>query len=308
MIEVRDLWHRYDGPWALKAINIELLGRGVVGLLGPNGAGKSTFMNIISGCLSNTRGEVRVAGNLIRSSSSDNRRLLGFLPQRAPLSFELTVLEYLRFCAALRGVPATRLKEHIDLAMERCDLVSMRHRLIGNLSGGFRQRVGIAQAIVHQPQLVILDEPTVGLDPVQILGVRDLITDIGRDCTILISTHVLTEVDALCRNVLMIDMGELVFAGTIDEFRAVSSSSSLVASLARPPSIDSLQSILPFVEAIEVIDQDALRLRVAIETTDAVEAFSRASLDEGWGLREIYFERPTLEQAFNIITGKDQPC
>lgn len=203
VIEVHDLWHCYSESWALKGLSFSLSGNGVIGLLGSNGAGKSTLMNIICGCLSQTKGSAEVEGLDVRGHPLEVRRKIGFLPQQAPLSLELTIEEYLRFCASIRGMKRKPAAEAVDFVMERCGLTSMRKRQIGNLSGGYRQRTGIAQAVVHRPKLVVLDEPTVGLDPNQLLGMRDLILDIGEEHTVVFSTHILPEVEAMCREVLM---------------------------------------------------------------------------------------------------------
>ena len=187
------------------------IGRGeILGFLGPNGAGKSTTMQMICGVLAASSGTITVSGHDIVEAPKQAKRCIGYLPERPPLYLDLTVNEYLEYCAGLRQVPAAGRREAIAGAQQRCGLEQAGNRLIGNLSQGFRQRVGIAQAVLHAPDIVILDEPTVGLDPNQIIGIRDLIRDLGREHSVILSTHILSEVQGLCDRVIIINHGSLV--------------------------------------------------------------------------------------------------
>ena len=199
IVKVEHLYHRYAiTRWAIEDINFEINGSGVIGLLGSNGAGKSTTMNIICGVLKQTQGKVSINGIDTLKEPVAARKYIGFLPQKPPLYPDLTVDEYLRFCAEIHWMDRKIIKTAIGLAEERCGLTHVKERLLRNLSGGYQQRVGIAQAILHDPKFVVLDEPTNGLDPNQILEVRQLIRDIAEDRTVMLSTHILSEVKATC--------------------------------------------------------------------------------------------------------------
>ena len=218
IIKVDQLSHRYSIQWAVKDISFEIPRRGIYGLLGSNGAGKSTLMNIICGVLKQTQGTVLVKGIDTREEPRAAKRHIGFLPQQPPLYKDLTVEEYLAYAADLHLMSSDSIPGAIDEVLELCQIAHFRKRLLKNLSGGYQQRVGIAQAIIHKPDIVILDEPTNGLDPNQIQEIRHLIKDIAEERTVILSTHILTEVQATCDHILMIERGKLVFMGTVDEF------------------------------------------------------------------------------------------
>ena len=193
-MKVEHLFHRYSVHWAVKDISLEINKHGIYGLLGSNGAGKSTTMNIMCGVLNQTEGDVFIRGIDTRKHPVEAKRLIGFLPQKAPLHIDLTVEEYLKHCANMRDIPGKQVGEAIDQVLEQCNITHFRNRLIRNLSGGYQQRVGIAQAIIHNPDFVVLDEPTNGLDPNQIAEVRNLIKKIAEERTVILSTHILPEV------------------------------------------------------------------------------------------------------------------
>ena len=228
IVEVRHLSHRYSVDWAIRDINIEIVEKGVFGLLGSNGAGKSTTMNIICNVLTQTEGDVFINGINLRENPIEAKRFIGFLPQKAPLHTEMTVDEYLYHCADIRLMPKKEIPQAIERAKEKCGITHFSKRQIRNLSGGYQQRVGIAQAIIHNPLFVILDEPTNGLDPNQIAEVRHLIRDIAKDRAVLISTHILPEVQAVCDYIMMIEHGQKVFEGTINAFNTYMSPSVLM--------------------------------------------------------------------------------
>jgi ABC-2 type transport system ATP-binding protein len=210
IVEARHLSHRYATQWAIQDINFEISQRGILGLLGSNGAGKSTTMNIICGVLNQTEGEVFINGINLRTDPVEAKKYIGFLPQRPPLYPELSVDEYLTYCARLRLMDAREIRQAVDTAEAKCGITHFKKRLIGNLSGGYQQRVGIAQAIVHNPRFVVLDEPTNGLDPVQIVEVRHLIKEIAAERAVMLSTHILSEVQATCDKIKMIEHGPLL--------------------------------------------------------------------------------------------------
>lgn len=303
LICAADLSHRYAREWALRNLSFKICQQGVVGLLGSNGAGKSTFMNIMCGVLYATKGDVTVNGLSVRDDPIDAKRQIGFLPQTAPVLAHLTVDEYLRHCAELKGVARRNIRAAVDEAKEGCGIVHFSKRLIGNLSGGYRQRVGLAQAIVHKPSVVVLDEPTNGFDPNQILAVRDVIREIAKARTVVLSTHILSEVEAVCDEILMIEQGELAFQGTMDEFASVVEPDSVLVSFRRPPAEKALLEV-PGITSAKVISRRNFRLHI-IGGRDTAEMLIRASVASDWGLREVTFEGTTLERVFARLSGED---
>lgn len=302
IVEVRSLSHRYSVNWAIHDINFEITEKGVVGLLGSNGAGKSTTMNIICGVLNQTEGDVLLGGINTRENPIAAKKLLGFLPQRAPLHTELTVDEYLYHCADIRLVPKAEIPAAITRAKEKCGLVEYSQRLIKNLSGGYQQRVGIAQAIIHNPPFVVLDEPTNGLDPNQIVQVRHLIREIAEDRAVLISTHILPEVQATCDHIKMIEHGKMVFSGTIAEFNGYMAPCTLTMMMDAAPADEELLAI-PTVRRVERITSKRLRLHFDGEES-IVREVMRRSVEKGWQLSEIYLEKESLDSIFAKLSGK----
>lgn len=302
IVEVRSLSHRYSVNWAIRDINFEICEKGVVGLLGSNGAGKSTTMNIICGVLNQTEGEVLLGGVNTRENPIEAKKQLGFLPQKAPLHTDLTVDEYLYHCADIRRIPKAEIPAAMQRAKEKCGIMEHSQRLIKNLSGGYQQRVGIAQAIIHNPSFVVLDEPTNGLDPNQIVQVRKLIREIAEDRAVLISTHILPEVQATCDHIKMIEHGRMVFSGTIGEFNSYMAPCTLTAMMDAAPSDEELMQI-PFVRRVERIT--AKRLRLHFEGGEQImHEVMRRSVEKGWCLSEIYMEKESLDSIFAKLSGK----
>lgn len=300
-LSVRHLSHKYARDWAIQDVHFDIDEPGIYGLLGANGAGKSTTMNIVCGVLYPTKGDALIGGNSIRTNPIEAKKELGFLPQQAPLYPEFTVDEYLVHCARLRRMDRASIRPAVDEAKERVGVSHFSRRLIGALSGGYLQRVGLAQAILHRPGLVVLDEPTNGLDPVQILAVRELIREIAEDCTVLLSTHILPEVEALCNEIKMIDHGRIVFEGTMDEYANVVEPTSLIAVFKDPPETDALLEI-PGVKAATSINAQKRRLQIEVGTPSA-EAVVAASARNEWRLQELYAERSTLEEVFANLSN-----
>ena len=209
MIEIRNVSRRYGSVWALKDVSLQVEKGSVVGLLGQNGAGKTTLLNILTGYLAPTQGQALIGGHDTLLEAAEARRCLGYLPEHPPLYDEMTVREYLRFAAELRGVQKRAIPAHVDEVMELTGLADMRSRLLGHLSKGYRQRVGIAQALCGDPEVLVLDEPTVGLDPKQITEIRGLIRTLGHGRTIVFSSHILSEVQQLCDHVVILDHGQV---------------------------------------------------------------------------------------------------
>jgi ABC-2 type transport system ATP-binding protein len=302
IVKVQHLSHRYGGSqWAVKDINFEISEKGVLGLLGSNGAGKSTTMNIICGVLNQTSGKVFINDIDIREHPLEAKKYLGFLPQKPPLHPELTVDEYLVYCANLRSIPATSVRSAVDRAKEKCGIAHYSQRLIRNLSGGYQQRVGIAQAIVHMPQFVVLDEPTNGLDPNQIVEIRHLIKDIAADHSILLSTHILSEVQATCDHIKMIEHGQLVFSGTVREFDGYIEPSSFLMALETPPSLDEIREIRG-VDDVELLDPPYFRVKFS-GSGDIVKRTVEISVQRHWQLTEIRLEKSSMDEVFAQLSN-----
>jgi len=219
ILKLSNLSHRYSLTWAIRDINLEINQTGIIGLLGSNGAGKSTTMNIICGALKQSEGRVEINGIDLQKEPERAKREIGFLPQILPLYTDLTVDEYLHYCAELRLMKPSVIHAAVEEVKEKCQISHFSNRLIKNLSGGYRQRVGIAQSIIHKPQLVIMDEPTNGLDPNQIIEIRNVVKEIGKEKTVLLSTHIMQEVEALCSRVILIHKGNILQDCPIDEFK-----------------------------------------------------------------------------------------
>jgi len=216
LIEVKNLVKRYGEHEAVHGISFTIEKGRIYGLLGPNGAGKSTTMNIITGCIAATEGEVTVNGYDIYEDSVEAKSCIGYLPEQPPLYFDMTVEEYLEFVGRAKGLRGEKLYKACDSAVDKTGLNDVADRLIKNLSKGYKQRVGIAQAIISDPEIIILDEPTVGLDPLQIIEIRDLIKELGKEHTVILSSHILTEISAVCDYVIIISNGRIVASDTIE--------------------------------------------------------------------------------------------
>lgn len=302
-VSVRKLAHRYTTQWAVKDIDLEFAGRRVYGLLGANGAGKSTIMNIICGVLRQTQGDVFIKGVNLKDDPIEAKKHIGFLPQKAPLTPELNVEEYLTFSAHLRRIPGPKIYSAVKEVMEKVGITHFRRRLIGNLSGGYQQRVGIAQAIIHNPDLVVLDEPTNGLDPNQIIEIRNLIKVIAQERTVILSTHILQEVQAVCDHIWMINNGQIVFSGTINEFDSYSAPDSMIISLQDAPSIEEIMKI-PAVRDVEHMGGTKYRLRY----TDYMEVTGQIvqmSISQNWKLTEMRPEKNSLDSIFMELSKKN---
>lgn len=220
MIEVSHLTKKYGHRLAVEDVSFAVADGGICGLLGPNGAGKSTIMNILTGYLSATSGQVTVAGHPLPEEADAAKKCVGYLPEQPPLYPEMTVQEYLDFAAELKGVKKAERKEQVRSAARRTGLEKVLSRLIRSLSKGYRQRVGIAQALLGSPKLIILDEPTVGLDPAQVIEIRKLIRELGQAHTVILSSHILSEVQAVCQQVLILSKGRLAASGSLQELTA----------------------------------------------------------------------------------------
>lgn len=302
IVKVEHLSHRYSIQWAIRDINIEITQNGIYGLLGSNGAGKSTTMNIICGVLKQTEGEVYIKGINLRENPVEAKKHLGFLPQKPPLHMDLTVEEYLVHCANMRLIPAHEVQGAVKDVMGRCGISHFSRRLIRNLSGGYQQRLGIAQAIIHNPDFVVLDEPTNGLDPNQIVEIRELIREIAVDRTVILSTHILSEVQATCDYIRMIEEGQVVFSGTVDEFDNYIVPNTLFVSLIAAPPAEVIREI-PGVVAVDELGGSKFRIQFS-DALEATERLVEASVTKGWRLVEIRQEKSSLDEIFAELSKK----
>jgi ABC-2 type transport system ATP-binding protein len=315
LIAVSHLTKCYGAHVAVDDVSFEV-GRGeVVGFLGPNGAGKTTTLRILAGFLGPTAGKVTIAGHDVVDESLEARRFVGYTPEAVPLYPEMRVVEYLRFRAELKLVPRRARPMHVDEAMHKAGVADVAHKRIGHLSRGYRQRVGLADAIVAKPPIVVLDEPTAGLDPNQIREARALVRELGREHTVVLSTHILGEVEACATRVLLIHRGRLVAEGPTDQIRAMRSTSAveLVARGDGRTAETVLRELEGVSETSELESVDgALRLRVTFSktlTTDdrarATERCVAALVAAGLGVREVRFAGGSLEEVFAALTASD---
>ena len=303
IVKVEHLSHRYTVDWAIQDINFEVNRKGILGLLGSNGAGKSTTMNIICGVLNQTDGTVYINGIDTRKNSVEAKKNIGFLPQKPPLYSDHTVDEFLIFAAEMRLVDPKKIKQAVEMAKERCGIAHFSKRLIRNLSGGYQQRLGIAQAIVHSPKFVVLDEPTNGLDPNQITEVRHLIKGIAEDRAVLISTHILPEVQAVCDYIMMIEHGQKVFEGTINAFNTYMSPSALMTIMHNAPTTEELLKIEGIVR-VERLTKTRIRLHFKGDNA-IVGRVVKQAVENQWHLREISLEKESLDKVFAKLSGKE---
>ncbi|HEX4872730.1 MAG TPA: ABC transporter ATP-binding protein [Nevskiaceae bacterium] len=297
LIEARALTRHYGRTTAVQDLSLSLHKGEILGLLGPNGAGKSTTMKMLTGTLSPSAGEVRIEGLSLREAPKRAKQALGYLPEQPPVYPELTVDEYLHYCASLHGIPARARAEAVAHAQRDCGLTEVGQRLIGNLSKGYQQRVGLAQAIIHRPPVIILDEPTVGLDPIQIREIRGLIAELGRNHSVILSSHILPEIQAVCSRVMIVNRGRCVYDAAIDAHL----SQRLLVRL-RDPAEPALFTAVAGVTTVEVLDQGRYRLEVA-EGADPRAALASALVSRG--LLELREDRRSLEDIFVELTSGD---
>jgi ABC-2 type transport system ATP-binding protein len=310
-IEVTQLVKSYAGMTAVNGISFTLKRGEILGFLGPNGAGKSTTMRILTGYLPATSGQVSICGVPVASQPDAVKRFIGYMPENNPLPEDMRVSEYLYFRGRLKEVPRSKLGSRIDEVLELCDLKRVRHKIIGKLSKGFRQRVGIAEAILAEPPVIIMDEPTIGLDPHQILIVRDLIASLRGRMTVIISSHILPEIEMTCDRVLIINQGRIVAQGTPAELRREVLGHSLYqVELAGDPGKlgDVLAAMSPSLEITETGDPDPSGFRIYTLTTERDDELGETLLQkltqEGFRLRSLSRAHPTLEDVFLAATRR----
>lgn len=311
MIEVAHLTKRYAGRTAVSDVSFGVRRGEIVGLLGPNGAGKSTTMRILACYLAASSGTVHVAGLDVFHQSDGVRRRIGYMPENNPLHYDMRVREYLKFRARLKGLNRRRSRERVDVVTEQCGLTDVSRRIIGQLSKGYRQRVGLADALVHEPELLILDEPTIGLDPNQIRAVRQLIKGLGGSHTVLMSTHILPEAEVTCNRVVIMYEGRVLAADTPDNLQKLMSSDKQVIAEIAAPAKELIECWAQMAE-IEQYDVSAsegdyfrcaLTPRNGLDLRPLVFALVR---ERGWILRELTRNRHSLEDIYVRVTRPDE--
>jgi ABC-2 type transport system ATP-binding protein len=309
MIEVKNLTKRYGSVTAINDVSFTVDSGEIVGLLGPNGAGKSTTLKILSCYLPASGGDVRVGGADIFTDSFAVRRKIGYLPESVPLYNDMRVVEYLRFRGGLKGLRGRRLRERMDVVLDRCELGEHRRTIIGTLSKGFRQRVGLADCLLHEPECLILDEPTIGLDPNQIRNIRELIRELAQQYTVLISTHILSEVEVLCERVLILDQGSIVASDSPQALVGMMEGNEIVF-VEVAGKLAAVEKALKSVAGVKAVDAKAQGDWVKAECQCVRDADARTAIfnevcRRGFKLRELRVERRRLEDFFVSITQGD---
>jgi ABC-2 type transport system ATP-binding protein len=307
MIEVANLTKRYAGHAALSNVSFSVRRGEVVGLLGPNGAGKSTTMRILSCYLPASSGTVRIDGLDVFRQSAEVRRRIGYMPENNPLHHDMRVREYLKFRARLKGLDRRSSRQRADIVMEQCALTDVSRRIIGQLSKGYRQRVGLADALVHEPELIILDEPTIGLDPNQIRSVRQLIKSLAHAHTVLISTHILPEAEMTCNRMVILYDGRVLAADTPENLqRLMASGSHIVAEIAAPlAELHDHWAQMPEVEQFDISAVEGDYFRCSLTPRDGLDLRPRIfdlARERGWPLRELTRNRHSLEDIYVRLT------
>ena len=314
MIEVQHLTKRYGNHTAVADLSFSIRKGQIYGFLGPNGAGKSTTMNIMTGCLAATSGEIRIGGYDIFEEAEKAKRLIGYLPEQPPLYLDRTPREYLTFVARAKGVEETKLGEEIARAMAVTQITDVADRLIKNLSKGYKQRVGIAQAILGDPEVIILDEPTVGLDPRQIIEIRELIQELGKNHTVILSSHILSEVQAVCQTILIISKGKLVACDTPENLERLFAGTTTVELVAEATEneIQTILKDLSYITNLEIQPLDDSRCSVRIDTEQSADGgicrdvfFSFAKAERA--ILQMTMAKASLEDIFIELTSSDAP-
>lgn len=310
MIKVEGLTKRYARTVAVDNVSFEVAKGQIVGFLGPNGAGKTTTMRVLTCFLPATDGRAEVAGFDVTTQSMDVKRRIGYLPETPPVYPDMEVAEYLEFVGRLKGVPKANIKQRVDEVAERCQVADVKEKLIGKLSKGYRQRVGLAQAIIHNPDVLILDEPTSGLDPKQIIETRNLIKSLAGDHTIILSTHILQEVEAVCERVVIIAKGKIVAADTVDNLtHRLRGSEAVIIEVGGAGSSDDVQRRLEQVAGVSrVMGREARnqKLRFEVEGLQGRHIrpdLAKAVVDSGWELHELHAAAYSLEEVFIELTS-----
>jgi len=311
LITVENLTKRYPAKTAIEGMSFEVQKGEILGFLGPNGAGKTTTMRIITGFMPASDGSVRVDGFEVFENPIDVRKRIGYLPENPPLYLEMNVTGYLRFVAKIKGVPRDKVDSEVERVMDRVNITDVQERIIAKLSKGYKQRVGLAQALLNDPPVLILDEPTIGLDPKQIHEVRELIKDLAGNHTVVLSTHILPEVEQTCHRVIIIDHGKIVAVGTPQNLRSQLQGSELVTVEVQGPISEILSKLkaLPGVVTVQKVAESDSHHRLEIEgelKKDIRSDLARMIVQNGWGLYELRSATMTLEDIFLKLTTAEE--
>ena len=310
MIQATGLTHYYGAFPAIEEVSFDVQKGEILGFLGPNAAGKTTTMRIITGFMPPTRGKVTVGGFDAVEQSLDVRRRIGYLPETVPLYTDMTVSAYLKYMATLRGMSAKRIKRRLDDVIDVCHLGDYRKSLIGKLSKGFRQRVGIGQAIIHEPELLVLDEPTIGIDPIQVVETRRLIKDLGKEQTVVLSSHILPEVSMICQRVLIIHQGKIVAEDTPSNLAQRLQGVERLEVEVGGPSVEVLPALRK-IKGVTSITHDRNQTRdiyivQAKKGQDLRDEISRAVIGHGWSLLSMQMVGMSLEDIFLKLTTREE--
>ena len=303
-IRIENLSKRYGPQTAVDNISFEVKTGEILGFLGPNGAGKSTSMKMITGYLGIGGGDILINDHSVRSSDSNARKHIGYLPENNPLYLDMTVIDYLEFCAVLQGVEKEKINDRIRSMVKTCGLNAEKHKKIGELSKGYRQRVGLAQAMIHDPEILILDEPTTGLDPNQIVEIRQLIRELGKAKTVILSTHILPEVEATCDRILIINKGKIVADGTAETLRKQASGRELIKvriEEAHDREILPTLQALSAAELVTRIDSERFEIQSKAGQSAKRDVF-HLCVEKGWILSELIPVETRLEDIFRNLT------
>ncbi|MEO7726595.1 MAG: ATP-binding cassette domain-containing protein [Burkholderiales bacterium] len=303
-VSAQGLSRKFGAHTAVANVSLELKRGEILGFLGPNGAGKTTTMQMLTGNLAPTNGAIKICGIDLFEEPSAAKARIGYLPETPPLYRELTVREYVDLAARLHRMPKTGRAAAVDEALTGCGLAAVAKKLIGTLSKGYQQRVGIAQAIVHRPDVVILDEPTVGLDPNQIREIRKLIRELGRDRSVILSTHILPEVESVCDRVQILHHGATVFGDSIAALKQFQGGRAMLVGLKQPPATAALAAI-PGVANVEAAGEGLWRIACA-DGGDPTDELVRRAVENAWGLYQLMPAQASLEDVFGSLTRKEE--
>lgn len=303
-IVIKDLSKSYGLQKAVDNISFKVNTGEILGFLGPNGAGKTTTMKMITNFISMDQGDIEIGGKSVKTG--ELKKSIGYLPEHNPLYEDMGIIEYLEFCARLQGVPQEMISTQIVKMIRVCGLNAEKHKKIGELSKGYRQRVGLAQALIHDPEILILDEPTTGLDPNQIVEIRELIRNIGKEKTVILSTHILPEVEATCDRILIINNGRIVADGTADSLRKEAQNQQIVTASMEGAHVDAIAKILrdqPYVSTAEILSSDPPRFEITSNHKGKINAdIFRLCVSEKWILSELSSKETKLEDIFRDLT------
>ena len=303
MIEVDQLSKSYGPREAIRNLSFQIEKGEVIGFLGPNGAGKTTTMNILACIMPASSGTARICGLDVFEQSLKIRELIGYLPEIPPLYSDMVISDYLAFAARIRNVPKTHTALAVDRVVEKCSLTEVRNRIVGRLSKGFQQRVGIAQALIHDPDILILDEPTIGLDPIQIIEIRKLIQELAASHTIILSSHILPEITQICKRVIILNDGEIAAVDSLEALTARLRKGNRLFLRVRQADTGAIDKLNALSKVVAVTQQEGEQFVIECEPhANIQDSIAKLALDQGWGIVELTPAPMTLEDIFLKLT------